>query len=99
MKNSPIYMADTSLYKDLEELRQLKEEIKVLEEREKAVKQSIADKIGNAECICNNEGTVIATYKFQVQQRFNTQLFKQTHQELYDNYLEDKEVRTLLLKD
>lgn len=97
--NSPNHIADSDLYKLLEELRQLKEERKVIEEREKAVKQSISCSIGDADAICDYDGNVLATYKYQERKTFDTESFKDSYPDMYKMYSKITEVRTLLLKE
>ena len=85
----------------LQELRQLKEERKATEEREKKVKEMLMEmcELENSSAICNEEGTVLATYKKFEQKRFDTELFKETHIDMYNMYIKTVPMKVFLLKE
>lgn len=93
------FVADKTVTTYLQEVRELKEEIKCLQEREKHLKEKIADIIADSDAICNEEGTLLATYKTIEKTVFDLPTFKKVNPEIYEEFCKHTEIRTFLLKD
>lgn len=84
----------------IEELKIIKRQIKLLKESAAAMRKVIESEIGNKDKIVGNEGTVIATYKFQEgRAEIDRSLLEEFYPEAYkDCIVKGKGYRTLLLK-
>ena len=93
------FIATNTITEYLRDIRQLKEEIKRLQEIEKYLKEEIANLIGDSDAICNEEGTLLATYKYQERLIFNTTQFKKVNPEIYDEFCKVNLTRTFIFKE
>ncbi len=82
-----------SRYKDLES------EIKTLESRKSLLKESlIKSYFAKNDSYYNEDGLLLATYKAQIRQVFNTTAFKQDNLDVYNTYTKPQEIHVFLVK-
>jgi predicted phage-related endonuclease len=93
-------IADKQILEYLHELKLIRDERKAINERENKIKEFLFEKcdIQSADCICNPEGTVLATYKQIDQKRFDTETFKDSYPDMYRMYMKTIHIKSLLLK-
>ena len=88
--------ADQSVYADVQELKTLNSNIKMLEERQQELRDRIAVAIGDADAI-TFDGAKLATYKGQITTRFDSKRFKEEHPDEYEQYAVKNSTRVLRL--
>ena len=88
--------ADQSVYADVQELKALNANIKMLEERQQELRDRIAVAIGDADAI-TFDGAKLATYKGQITTRFDSKRFKEEHPDEYEQYAVKNSTRVLRL--
>lgn len=82
----------------INQLKALDHEIKVLEAKAKALKDDlIAGHFAEHEEFVGSEGLVLATYKAQKTTRFDTTLFKADHADIYKMYSKESVVNVFRL--
>lgn len=83
----------------IQELKEIKHKIKVYEAHAESIKkQLITHHFVNTDTLYCPEGLIASTYKSSIRISFQTEKFKKEHSELYEQYLDAKEVFTLLIK-
>ncbi len=97
--NDGVMLASRDILNYINELKELKEERKLIEQREKAIKFEISKFMGENANLMNEEGLIIATYKTQTQYRFDSAALKESRPKLYALYSKPIEVRTFLIKE
>jgi len=81
------------------ELKEVKHAMKVLEVKEKALKdETITQFLINSDEIVSPEGLVIITYKAHTETRFQQTIFKEEKAELYNQYCLESIVKKFLVK-
>jgi hypothetical protein len=80
------------------ELKDIKAEIRILKDREESIKLSLSEGMGDHQYVCNDEGTIILTYKFYKRNFFDIKQFEQDNEKLYNDYIKTSEVRTLRIR-
>ncbi len=83
----------------IREIKELEREIKCLEERKQWLKDRLAVKMMNHAYMVNpDDGEVIITWKTSTARRFNQARFKKENPKLLDEYMDEREYRTFLIK-
>jgi hypothetical protein len=83
----------------LYEIKDLKSEIKCLQEREEFLKDFLKDTLNNKEFLVDKStGSVIATYKKHINQTFDVLRFAKEMPTVYGEFIINKVRRTLLIK-
>ena len=86
-EKSSSVQANASIVQTIDRLRDVKNEIKVLEEEEKALRNEVINFIGTNETITGSDGKALASYKWQKgRKRFNKDKFALEHPDLYKQY-------------
>ena len=96
--NNKLTMTD-GLFAYINELKELREEIKELEARSEYIKKILAEVMGDKEELVNTDGVVIATYKNIARKWFDTKGFKEFFPDIYDKYSKPGFVRMLVMKE
>lgn len=92
----PKVCQDTHL-RMMRELKEIRENIKALEEQKKYIENCIAAHMLNHEVLCDEEGTIRVTWKYDKSKGFCAQDFKRDHPDLYQKYC-TVETRRMLFK-
>lgn len=87
-----------SMREVVKEISMLREEIRILGEREKLLKNQVGKILGDKEFVCNEDGVEVLTYRKQLQTRLDSERIKKEWPDLYEEYSKTVEVRTLLIK-
>jgi len=83
----------------IERYREIKANIKHLEAECSHIKDTILKHyMVDTDTLTNDKGFTIATYKSSIRFSFKTKEFEQDYKELYNQYLDIKEVKTFLVK-
>ncbi len=83
----------------VKELKEMKNRIKVYEiHAERIKKQLIEHHFVSTDTIYCPEGLIVSTYKPSIRTTFQTTKFQKEEPKLYDQYLDLKEIFTLLIK-
>ncbi len=90
--------ADESLEDKIRRYRDLKEQMKALENEEASLKMDICGFMKDNEILDSVEGQILATWKNQTTNRFDLSKFKTDQSELHEQYLYKQESRVLRIK-
>lgn len=93
-------VATEEILEQLSELTTIKGDMGKLDERKKKIENDLKMFFGDAECIVNEAGTVLATWKApKASKKFNEAKFAEDDPDLHGSYLEDYQgARRLLVK-
>jgi predicted phage-related endonuclease len=97
IKGSRITMND-EIQSALFQIKTLREDKKVLEEREELIKQKIKEYMQNNENLLDCFGNLAATWKQQERTQFDKIGFVKSHDGLYNQFAKTVKTRVLLLK-
>jgi hypothetical protein len=90
--------ATTVVKKIINEIKEVREDIKNLQHDESQFKKELASEIGESETILDEKGHVIATWSYNNTHRFNMDEFRKVYPELYEFFLTTTRERRLILK-
>lgn len=91
IKNEPV-VADRDILKCIEDLKNIRHVITVLQSQEDELKDMIACHMLDKAQLITEDGEVIVTWaKASSSSRFNEKLFKIEHSDLYEKFLEERE--------
>lgn len=96
---SEITIADHALIDNINQLQQLKQQIKQFEQAADALQADITANMRNATTLLDYSGCPLATWKTQTSQRFDTTAFKHSHPELYKQFTKPISSRVFRLKE
>jgi hypothetical protein len=84
---------------DITQYSDICDQIKILEKRKEELKKQLVERYFiNTDTLFASTGLILATYKASIRILFKQTEFKLDHAQLFDDYAELKEIRTLLLK-
>ncbi len=95
----PIETNDIEAIDLCKRIRELKDREKTLKDERSALEEGLKLIIGDHNVICDEVGNELATYKVSFSSRFDSKLFKNENEALYNRYLIEKEVRTLRINN
>ena len=83
----------------IERYKDIDEQIKVLESKKDLLKQSLVRSyFAKNDSYFDQDGLLVATYKSQIRQVFNTTDFKRDHLDVYNQYTQPQEIHVFLVK-
>lgn len=91
-------VADREVESYINEIREAKQQIKALEEKCKSRSTDLFNFMKESETLVDESGNSLATWRQQTYNRFDSQIFKIEHSELYNKYIKQTNNRVLRLK-
>lgn len=96
---SAITIADPALRDHITQLHQIKQQMKQLEQTADSVQAHISAAMKEATMLVDYGGSLLATWKMQTSQRFDTTTFKKSHPDLYNQFTKSIPSRVFRLKE
>jgi len=96
--NGEAIQADSATIGVVDQLNQIKESIKQLQDEENTLKAKVMDSLGEAEILTSDTGKTIATWKSITSNRLDTKKLKAEQPEIAKEYTHTSTYRTLRIK-
>lgn len=97
-KTKPIETNDSEIIGFYNQLLDIKGKIKLLTTQKGDLEDCLKELMGSNDTLTNEAGDILATYKTQTANRFDTKAFKADNQNLYERYVKQVESKVLRFK-
>lgn len=91
-------IATDEIINHVSDIKHIKEQKKILNEKEDLLKAKICECIGESNKLVSQDNSILATWNQATANRFDNDRFKREHPDLYSKYIKSSTYRTLLIK-